>query len=216
MNVNLLISGLIFWMAMTVIDLFQTVLIIAKELITKRCCAIAWVWIIVVRLIMMITRVWHQSMRMASRMENKVHDDVYRQPCNADNQHCNRFCHKLLVHDSVSCFVNHENGQEPNDKEITQSADDFQTMKSKRHLFSGFFARKVNEEKADSKSNQISDEMKGVWNDSNGARNVSTYKLSSDKNEGDRNDDVQFTEIRAVVLSGRRLVDKPFVSCHRF
>ena len=66
------------------------------------------------------------------------------------------------MHDSVSCLVNHENGQEPNDKEIAQSADDFQAMKSKRHLFSGFFARKVNEEEADSESNQISDEMKGV------------------------------------------------------
>jgi hypothetical protein len=58
--------------------------------------------------------------------------------------------------------------------------------------------------------------MKGIWNDSNGAWDVSTDELSSDKNERDDNNDVQFTEIRTVVLSERRLVDEPFVSCHWF
>ena len=89
-------------------------------------------------------------------------------------------------------------------------------MESKRHFLSGFFARKIDEEEADSKSNQISDQMKGIWNDSNGAWDVSTDELSSDKNERDDNNDVQFTEIRTVVLSERRLVDEPFVSCHWF
>lgn len=101
-------------------------------------------------------------MRMASRMENKVHDDVDRQPCDTDNQHCHRFCYKLLVDDSVGCLVNHENGQEPNDEKVAQGSDDFQAMESKRHFLSGFFARKINEEEADTKSNQISDQMKGI------------------------------------------------------
>jgi hypothetical protein len=35
-------------------------------------------------------------------------------------------------------------------------------MESKRHFLSGFFARKIDEEEADSKSNQISDQMKGI------------------------------------------------------
>jgi hypothetical protein len=57
-------------------------------------------------------------MGMASRMENKVHDDVYRQPCDTNNQHCNRFCYKLLMDNSVGCLVNHEDSQEPNDKKV--------------------------------------------------------------------------------------------------
>ncbi len=48
--------------------------------------------------------------------------------------------------------------------------------------------------------------MKGIWDDSDGARNVSSDELSSDKNERDGDYNVQFTEIGAVVLKRRWLV----------
>lgn len=120
------------------------------------------------------------------------------------------------MYDSVSCFVNHKDSQEPDDEQIGQGSNDLHTMIAKCHFFSGFFTRKINEEEADSKSNQIGNQMKGIRDDSNGTWNVPTDKLSSDENERDDDDNVQFTEISTVVFKRRGLVQKLFVPCHWF
>lgn len=55
MNVNLVSSFWIFDVAMGIVYLLQTILILAEKLVTERCCAVAWIRIVVMRLVMMIT-----------------------------------------------------------------------------------------------------------------------------------------------------------------
>ena len=164
---------------------------------------------------MMVAWFWHQTMRMASWMEYKVHDDVNGQSCNSHDKHGKRFSYELLVNDSVRSLVNHKDGQKPNDKEITQGSKKFHAMVAEWHFFSGFFLSVVNKEETDCKPDQISYQMKSIWYDRNGSWNETANKLPCNENKGYCNDDVQFTEVCAVILLGRWLVEKPIFPYHR-
>jgi len=76
MTVNFLFPFWIFYVAMLKTYLFQAILIITNQLIAKRCCTVTWIRVIVMRLMVMITRLWHQTMGMTSRMKYKIHNDV--------------------------------------------------------------------------------------------------------------------------------------------
>ncbi len=117
---------------------------------------------------------------------------------------------------SISCFINEENRQEPNNKEITQSSYKFHSMVPKRHFLVSFFPRDVNKHKADSKSNQVSDQMERIWNDCNGTWDIPTNKLCCYEQKWYCNDNVQFAEVFGVILCRRWLVQKSVFRLHFF
>jgi len=56
MNMNFRLTLRVLCVAMRITDLLKAILIITDQLITKRSCAIARIWIIIMRLMVMIAR----------------------------------------------------------------------------------------------------------------------------------------------------------------